>query len=98
LDVFAAISADHKRLELSVVNPTESAQDFELNLAGVQVAGPVKVWRITAASGPGTAPTRTGGLPPGPPASIAQATLEQMPRTVNLPPASLSVYEFEVRH
>ena len=97
LDVFAAISADHKKLEVSVVNPTETAQDCELNLAGVQVAAMVKVWRITAPSGPTSVPARAGGLLSGPPATMTETTLEQAPRTITLPPASISVYEFEVR-
>jgi hypothetical protein len=33
----------------------------------------------------------------GPPATMTETTLEQAPRTITLPPASISVYEFEVR-
>jgi alpha-N-arabinofuranosidase len=97
LDVFAAISADHKKLEVSVVNPTETAQDCELNLAGVRVAATAKVWRITAPSGPTPVPARAGGLLSGPAATMTETTFEQMPRTITLPPASINVYEFEIR-
>jgi hypothetical protein len=38
--VFAALSADRKKVAVSVVNPTETTQDCELNLTGVQPAGP----------------------------------------------------------
>ena len=97
LDVFAAIAPDHKKLELSVVNPTETVQDCELNLAGVRVAATAKVWRITAPSGPTSVLARAGGLLSGPPATMTETTLEQAPRTITLPPASISVYEFEVK-
>jgi pyruvate/2-oxoglutarate/acetoin dehydrogenase E1 component len=33
----------------------------------------------------------------GPPATMAESSLPQAPRRVTLPPASISVYEFEVR-
>jgi alpha-N-arabinofuranosidase len=97
LDVFAAISADHRKLEISVVNPTEKAQACDLNLAGIQVVGTVKVWRITAPSGPVTVPTRAGGFFSGPPATLEEATFEQTPPTVTLPPTSVNVYEFQIR-
>jgi alpha-N-arabinofuranosidase len=97
LDIFAAISADHKKLEVSVINPTETAQDCDLNLAGIQVAGTAKVWRITFPSGSTPIPARAGGLVSGPPATMTETTLEQAPRNITLPPASINVYEFEVR-
>jgi len=97
LDVFAALSADHKKLEISVVNPSESAQDCNLNLAGVHLAGTVKMWRINAPSGPAPAAGRAGGLFSAPPATMSEATLQQAPGSVNVPPASVSVYEFEVK-
>ena len=83
--------------EFKAAFPTETAQDCELNLAGAQVAGTVKVWRITAPSGPTPVPARAGVLVSGPPATIAETTMQQVPRTITLPPASISVYEFEVR-
>src|SRR5664279_2072157 len=42
LDVFAALSADRKKLAISVVNLTETAQDCELSLTGVQPGGEAK--------------------------------------------------------
>jgi len=97
LDVFAALSADHTKLEVSVVNPTETAQDCRLNLMGVQVAGRVKVWQLTAPTGAAPPPARGGGLVSAPPATMAESTLQQAPGTITLPPASISVYEFEVK-
>ena len=98
LDVFAALSADHKRLAISVVNPTESAQDCDLNLTGVQPSGAAKLWRLTAPAGaaPVAAGPGRGGFG-GPPATMAESSLPQAPRRITLPPSSISVYEFEVR-
>jgi len=44
LDVFAALSADRRKLAISIVNPTETAQDCDLNVTGVQTGGPARVW------------------------------------------------------
>ena len=98
LDVFAALSADRKKLVISVVNPTETAQECELNLSWVQ-AGAAKLWQLTAPAGAAPAPTPAarGAFNFGPPAKMAETSLPQAPRTAALPPASISVYEFEVR-
>ena len=98
LDVFAALSADRKKLGISVVNPTETPQDCDLHLSGVQSNGPARLWQLTAP--PGAAPVAAapgrGGLT-GPPATMAETALPQAPRTITVPPASISVYEFEAR-
>jgi len=96
LDVFAALSADRKKLVISVVNPTETAQECELNLSWVQ-AGAAKLWQLTAPAGAAPAPAARGAFNFGPPAKMAETSLPQAPRTVTVPPASISVYEFEVR-
>jgi alpha-N-arabinofuranosidase len=98
LDVFAARSGDRKRLAISVVNPTETTQQFDLNVTGFQTGGPARLWRLTAPAG-AVAPAPGPGRGPfaGPPATMTQETLPQAPRKMTLPPASISVYEFEVR-
>ena len=99
LDVFAALSADRKTLAISVVNPTETAQDCDLSLTGVQPAGAARLWQLTAPAGaapPSPAPGR-GGFGVGPPATMAQRSLAPAPRKFTLPPSSVSVYEFEVK-
>jgi alpha-N-arabinofuranosidase len=98
LDVFAALSADRKKLAISVVNPTETAQDCELSLIRVQPAGAARLWQLTAPAGAAPAPPVRGGFGFGPPATMAETSLPQAPRTITLPPTSVSVYEFEVRH
>jgi len=96
LDVFAALSADRKKLAISVVNPTESTQDCDFNLTGVQ-PGAARLWQLTAPAGAAPPPPGPAGFGFGTPATLAESTLAQAPRRVTLPPSSLSVYEFEVK-
>ena len=99
LDVFAALSADRKKLAISVVNPTETSQDCDLSLTGVEPAGAARLWQLTAPAGARAAvpaPGR-GGFGVGPPATMAERPLTQAPRKFTLPPGSVSVYEFEVK-
>ena len=42
LDVFAALNAERRKLAVSVVNPTEIPQEFELNMTGIQPIGAVR--------------------------------------------------------
>ena len=98
LDVFAARSADRKKMAVSVVNPTEQPQPCELKLAGVQATGPAKVYQLTAPAAAPPAPAGPGWGPfNGPPATVAESSLTEMPQSITLPPASMTVYEFEVR-
>ncbi len=40
LDVFAALTPDHKYLNVAVVNATEKEQKFDISVAGAHLAGP----------------------------------------------------------
>ena len=71
LDVFAALSADRKKLAISVVKPTETAQECELNLSGVQPSGDARLWQLTAPAGAAAVPAGRGGFGFGPPAGQA---------------------------
>ncbi|MEJ2078430.1 MAG: alpha-N-arabinofuranosidase [Acidobacteriota bacterium] len=96
LDVFAALSPDRTKLVVSVVNPSETSQDCELNLTGVELSGAARLWRLTAPAG--AAPTqRRGRFSFGPPATMEQISLQEAPRSLTLPPTSINVYEFEVK-
>jgi alpha-L-arabinofuranosidase len=98
LDVFAALSADRKKLAISVVNPTETPQDCELNLVGAHGSGPVNLSQLTAPAGPPPVPPAPGvGRFGGPPVTVAQSSLPNAPRRITVPPTSLTVYEFEVK-
>jgi alpha-L-arabinofuranosidase len=50
LDMIAALTEDHKFLTIAVVNATESEQKVDLNVTGARVAGPAKMYQLTASS------------------------------------------------
>jgi alpha-N-arabinofuranosidase len=50
IDVAAALSNDESTLTVSIVNPTETAQQLQLDLRGLVVSGPGKVWRMAPPS------------------------------------------------
>jgi hypothetical protein len=76
LDIFAALSTDKKTLAISVVNPTEMAQDCDLQLTGMQSAGGARLWQLTAPPGMPLAPTGFGpGAFAGPQAKMAESLL-----------------------
>jgi alpha-N-arabinofuranosidase len=95
IDVFAALQPDRKRMAISVVNPTESAQECEVSLEGVQAKGPTRVYQLTAPDGPASAGPGWSRFS-GPPATVAESTLPEAPQRMTLPPASMTVYEIEV--
>ena len=80
-----------------MVNPTETAQECDLSLAGLRAGGPARVYQVTAPAGAAPAPAGSWGAFSGPPATMAQSTLPEAPRRITVPPASLTVYAFEVR-
>jgi hypothetical protein len=91
-----ALRAGRKRMAISVVNPTETSQECELSLLGVKAGGPAHVFLVTAPPGAAPAPAGPGSAFSGPPATMAASTLPEAPRRITLPPASLTVYEFDV--
>jgi alpha-N-arabinofuranosidase len=98
LDVFAAQSADRRTMAVSLVNPTETPQDCELNLVGAQASGPARVYQLTAPpAGTTQAPSGPASMFSGPPATVAESSLPMAPQRVTLPPTSLTVYAFDVR-
>jgi len=97
LDVFAALSADRRKLVVSVVNPTETTQDCELRVNGVQAGGPVRLWQLTAPASTGTTQPAPGPFGSGPPAKLAEVTLEKAPETFKVQAASISVFEYQLQ-
>lgn len=95
LDVVAALSADRRKLAISVVNPAETKQECDLRLTGVQAAGPAKIWQLNAPDGP--VATQPSGPFSGPPATLTESTLAQAPGKLALPPTSITVIEFSVK-
>ena len=91
LDMYAALSPDRKYLILSVVNATESEQKVNLSVAGTQLAGPSKLWQITADKADAVnhvgQPTQL---------AIKESSLVSTPATLAVAPISVNVYQFPV--
>jgi alpha-N-arabinofuranosidase len=90
LDVVAALSGDRRRFLLSVVNPTEEGQEFTPQITGVKLRGSGKLSQIAA-------PSVSAMNEPGkePVVRIVESPQAALPEKVQLPPISISVYEFE---
>jgi alpha-L-arabinofuranosidase len=93
LDMLAALSGDRKRLILSVVNPTETAQEFSPRVAGVKLRGPGKLWQIAA---PSVNAANEAGKKPV--VEILEYPQKAFADTVQVPPVSINVYEFEIEN
>jgi alpha-N-arabinofuranosidase len=91
VDVSAALSADGKRLTLAVVNPTESVQQLRLTIAGIDLKGNGRGWHLTAPS-----LEATTGLTKHE-AEVKETSMTEIPATLDVPPISIHIYEFERR-
>jgi alpha-N-arabinofuranosidase len=91
LDLLAALSSDKKAFLISVVNPTEDAQEFSAQIAGVQLRGLGKLWQIAA-----TTITATNEPDKKPMVEIVEYPQNVLAGKVQVPPISVSVYEFKV--
>ncbi|HVC47066.1 MAG TPA: hypothetical protein VND90_07440 [Terracidiphilus sp.] len=89
LDIFAALTPDHKCLTLAVVNATESKQSFSLNIAGTPLSGPSTLWQITASS-----PEAADRVGQPPQVSIRKTDLGNAPHTLSAAPISIGIYRF----
>ncbi len=90
LDVVAALSSDRKTFLLSVVNPTEEAQEFSPRMAGMKLRGPGKLWQIAA---PSVNAANEAGKKPA--VEILEYPQQALTERVQVPPISVNVYEFE---
>jgi len=91
LDVFAALTPDHKYLDVAVVNATDSEQKFDMNVAGVQIAGPSTLWQLSGSSL--DAMDRVG--------QPAQVEIKEIPVSnasgpIPVAPISVNIYRFQV--
>ncbi len=91
LDVMAALTGDRKTFLLSVVNPTEEAQEFSLRIAGVKLRGAGKLWQIAPANV--NAANEAGKKPA---VEILEYPQNALAEKVQVQPISVSVYEFEI--
>lgn len=91
LDVLAAYSADRKKFMISVVNPTEEAHSFTPKLSGVKLSAQGKLHQIAP---PSLSSTNEAGKEPA--VKIVETAQNGLPETIQAPPVSVSLYEFDV--
>lgn len=89
LDVFAALTPDHKYLNVAVVNATDSEQKLDLNINGARVEGAPTLWRITGKD-------LNAGDRVGQPAQVAikEVPLGDASKSIAVAPISIDVYRF----
>jgi alpha-N-arabinofuranosidase len=91
LDVLAAFSSDRKKLLISVVNPTEEGHSLAPKISGVRLRDQGKLYQIAP---PSVNSTNEAGKEPA--VKIVESAQNGLPETVQLPPFSVSLYEFDV--
>ncbi len=93
LDVLAAFSGDRKRLLISVVNPTEEVHNLTARIRGIKLRERGKLYQIAP---PGVNSANEAGKEPQ--VKIVETEQTGFPETVQAPPVSASLYEFEVEN
>jgi alpha-L-arabinofuranosidase len=89
LDMFAALTPDHKFLTLAVVNATESEQKFDLKITGMRLAGKSALWRMTGKDL--DAANKVGEKPQ---VEVKEIPLGDVPATISVAPISIDIYQF----
>lgn len=92
LDMFAALTPDHKFLNVAVINATEQPQKFDLNVSGAQLAGKATLWQMTAKDL--SASDKVGQAPQ---VEIKESQLGAAAGTISVAPISVNVYSFAVQ-
>jgi alpha-N-arabinofuranosidase len=91
LDVVAAYSSDRKKFLISVVNPTEESHRLAPKIGGINLRSQGKLYRIAP---PSVSSTNEAGKEPA--VKIIESAQDGFPETIELPPVSVSLYEFDV--
>jgi alpha-N-arabinofuranosidase len=91
LDMFAALTPDHKFLNIAVVNATQKEQTFHLDLTGMRLDGPPVMWQLT-----GNDLQATDRVGQAPQVSIKKVAMGADLHSVSVAPISISVYRFPV--
>ncbi|HEY1800296.1 MAG TPA: alpha-N-arabinofuranosidase [Terriglobales bacterium] len=91
LDMFAALTPDHKFLTVAVVNATKSEQKFELNVTGMQLAGKSELWELTGKDL--EAANKVGQQPQ---LAVKEIPLGDATQAISVAPISVNVYQFPV--
>jgi alpha-N-arabinofuranosidase len=87
LDVMAAWTEGKKGLAISIVNPTQEAQDLAISLKGLSVPKSARLYRIA-----GTDPMAYNEPGKGPAVEIEEAGDVPFSRRLTVPPLSASIY------
>ncbi|MGH9528298.1 MAG: alpha-N-arabinofuranosidase [Terriglobales bacterium] len=91
LDMFAALTPDHKFLTVAVINATESEQKFDLNVAGMRLAGKPALWQMT-----GKNLDATNKVGQQPQVAVKEVPLGGATQTLSVAPISVNIYQFPV--
>ena len=89
--MYAALTPDRKFLILSVVNATVTEQKVDLNVTGAHLAGPSKLWQLTANS---VDALNRIGQPPQ--LAIKESSIGNAPAALTVAPISVNIYQFPV--
>jgi alpha-N-arabinofuranosidase len=73
------------------VNATESEQKVDLSVAGAHLAGPSKLWQLTANKV--DALNRVGQTPQ---LAIKESSIGNAPATITVAPISINMYQFPI--
>ena len=92
LDMVAALSPDHKFLNIAVVNATNRTRHFALNVDGLTLSGPSTLWRMT---GPSLTAANNLGKPPQ--VNVKTIHMSSVPHSVAVAPISIDIYRFPVQ-
>ncbi|HEY1804962.1 MAG TPA: hypothetical protein VGG45_10830 [Terracidiphilus sp.] len=91
LDVLAAFSGDRKKFLISAVNPTEESHSLALKIGGVKLRDRGYLFQIAP---PSAGSTNEVGKEPA--VTIVTTAQDRIPETLQAPPVSISLYEFDV--
>lgn len=91
LDMFAALTPDHKFLTLAVVNATESERSFDLNVVGTRLEGAPTLWQMTGKDL--QAADRVGQQPQ---VTIKKIAISGSQHTLSVAPISINIFQFPV--
>lgn len=91
LDVIAAFSPDRRKFMLSVVNPTVTAQEFSPQISGVNLESTGRLSRLAAPSVESDNEFGKEAV-----VKIVDSPQSTLSGTVQVPPISVSIYEFDL--
>jgi len=91
LDVMAALSADMKKLTVSIVNPTFTDQNIDISFPGVSMKKGCNVYQIKA---PSITASNMVGMSPK--INIVSSRLSAIPISFKVPPISITLYEIDL--